>query len=173
MRLAAAPPTLDAALDSLSALHEFREVALSPDHAHVAWIETSPGKAENDRPNVSSSVYLKDLRDPAAPAKRVGDPAPMVQGLAWSQDGRLAFLSDAESHGQLQLYVVEKPGHGKARKIGNFEGYLADPHWSPDGKSIALLRIEGITRVARTYRGHGAGDRASSLRRPWSSAWRS
>jgi len=71
----------------------------------------------------------------------------MVQGLAWSQDGRLAFLSDADSHGQLQLYVVEKPGHGKPRKIGNFEGYLADPHWSHDGKSIALLRIEGITRV--------------------------
>ncbi len=71
----------------------------------------------------------------------------MVQGLAWSQDGRLAFLSDADSHGQLQLYVVEKPGHGKPRKIGNFEGYLAGPHWSHDGKSIALLRIEGITRV--------------------------
>ncbi len=72
-------------------------------------------------------------------AKRVGDPAPMVQGLAWSQDGRLAFLSDAESHGQMQLYVVDKPGRGKPRKIGNFEGYVADPHWSPDGKSIAVL----------------------------------
>ncbi len=71
----------------------------------------------------------------------------MAHGLAWSQDGRLAFLSDADSHGQMQLYVVDKPGHAKPRKVGNFEGYLGDPHWSPDGKSVALLRIEGITRV--------------------------
>jgi dipeptidyl aminopeptidase/acylaminoacyl peptidase len=129
----------------LSALHEFHEVALSLDHARVAWIEASPGKGESDRQTFA--VYVKDLSDPTSAAKRIGDPASRAQGLTWSQDGRLAFLSDAESHGQMQLYVVEKPGRGKARKIGNFEGYLGDAHWSPDGKSVALLRIEGITRV--------------------------
>jgi dipeptidyl aminopeptidase/acylaminoacyl peptidase len=142
--LTAAPVPLDAALDSLSALHEFHEAALAPDHARVAWIETAPAKSD-ERP--SSSVYLKDLREPSSPAKRIGDTAGRVQGLAWSQDGRLAFLSDAESHGQMQLYVVERPGHGKARKIGEMEGYVSDPHWSPDGKSIAVARIDGITRV--------------------------
>jgi dipeptidyl aminopeptidase/acylaminoacyl peptidase len=145
--LSAAPVGIDAALDSLSTLHEFREVALSPDHSRVAWIETSSAKGESDKPTVSVSVFLKDLRDPSAAPKRVGDPAAMVQGLAWSQDGRLAFLSDAEMHGQMQLYVVEKPGRAKARKVGQFEGYVGEPHWAPDGKSIAVVRIEGITRV--------------------------
>lgn len=109
----------------------------------MAWIESAP---KNEGSPSIVSVYVKDFGDTAA-AKRIGDVASMAQGLAWSQDGRLAFLSDAESHGQMQLYVVDKPGHGKPHQIGNFEGYIADPHWSPDGKSIAVLRIEGITRV--------------------------
>lgn len=143
--MAAAPPAIDAELDSLSALHEFSEVALSPDHMRVAWIETSPGKTADDRSTVS--VYIKDLRDPASAAKRIGDAAPSAEGLAWSQDGRLAFFSNAETHGQMQLYVVDKPGHGKAHKAGDFDGYVADPHWSPDGRSIAVLHIEGNARV--------------------------
>jgi len=145
LRLAGAPPSLDAALDSLSSLHEFHEVALSPDRQRVAWIETSPGKEASDPASVA--VYVKDLEDPSAAAKRIGDVAVRAQGLTWSPDGRLAFLSDADSHGQMQLYVMEKPGRGKVRKVGNFEGYVGDPHWSPDGQSIALLRIEGVTRV--------------------------
>ena len=145
LRLAAAVPSLDLALDSLSELHEFREVALSPDHSKVAWIETSPVKGEGSPANLS--VYIKELSDAGAGIKRVGDAAIRVQGLTWSQDGKLAFLSDADSHGQMELYVAEKPGHGKPHKVGNFEGYVGDAHWSPDGKSIAVLRIEGITRV--------------------------
>ena len=98
LRLSAAPSAVDAWLDSLNALHEYREVALSPDHARVAWIETSPGKTASDP--ATFAVYVKELRDPSYNGKHIGDAAPRVQGLTWSQDGRLAFLSDADSHGQ-------------------------------------------------------------------------
>jgi dipeptidyl aminopeptidase/acylaminoacyl peptidase len=151
--LVAAPPSPEAAQNSLFALHEFREVAISPDGVMVAWIESAPGKNENEPPSLS--VYVRDLRRnfslwnhaEYASAKRLGDPSSLAHGLAWSRDGRLAFLSDAESHGQMQLYVAEKPGRGKPRKIGEFKGYVEQPEWSPDGKSIALLEIEGSSRV--------------------------
>ena len=145
IRLAAAPSAIDAALESLNALHEFREVALSPDHSQVAWIETAPAKTEGEF--ASLSVYVKDLREAGSSAKRVGDSTIRVQGLTWSHEGRLAFVSDAESHGQMQLYVVDRPGHSKPHKVGDFQGYVGDPHWSPDGKNIALLLIEGVTRI--------------------------
>ncbi len=143
--LAAGPPSPDTAQNSLFALHEFREVAISGDGGKVAWIESVPGRMESDPPSVS--VYVKDLRDAGAGAKRAGDPGLVAQGLAWSQDGRLAFLSDADSHGQMQLYVADKPGRGKPRKIGELKGYVEQPQWSPDGKSIALLQIESSARV--------------------------
>lgn len=140
-----APAAPDAALNSLSALHEFRGVAISPDGGKVAWIESAPSKIESEPPSLS--VWVKDLHDAGVAAKRIGDPGPMARGLAWSQDGRLAFLSDADSHGQMQLYVLDKPGRGKPHKIGEFKGYIEQPQWSPDGNSIALLEIEGNGRV--------------------------
>jgi len=145
LTLVASPPAPDAAQNSLFALHDFREVAISPDGSKVAWIDSAPNKIEGEPP--SRSIYIKDLHDGGAGAKRIVDPGSMAQGLAWSMDGRLAFLSDADSHGQMQLYVAEKPGRAKPRKIGEFRGYLEQPQWSPDGKSIALLEIEGISRV--------------------------
>ncbi|HEY0783008.1 MAG TPA: S9 family peptidase, partial [Thermoanaerobaculia bacterium] len=75
---------------------------------------------------------------------------------AWSPDGKtLAFLSDAlameaatagqepDSAGQLQLYLAT-PG-GAPRKVTDLKGHLADPKWSPDGKTIALLFVANQT----------------------------
>ncbi|MBZ5552429.1 MAG: S9 family peptidase [Acidobacteriia bacterium] len=68
--------------------------------------------------------------------------------LAWSPDGhRLAFLSDQERKGQFQLYVVPTEG-GAARQLTHVKGLLVDPHWSPDGKAIAVLFTENLPRSA-------------------------
>src|SRR6185436_18711796 len=78
-----------------------------------------------------------------------GEGGPHVErDVAWSPDGsRLAFLSDREKAGQLQLYVAPTEG-GAARKLTSLDGAVAAPRWSPDGTAIALLYIESSARAA-------------------------
>ena len=145
LRVAQAGPSMESSLDALSTVRQFRDVAVSEDGHMAAWIESGQRNAASD--SRGAAVYVKDLRDAAAAPRRVGEPAENIQGLSWSLDGKLAFLSDADGPGQLELYVAERPGHSKPRKVTDVTGFLEGPQWSPDGKSIALLRIEGITRV--------------------------
>src|SRR6266571_2593847 len=133
-------PDLRAAMNSLLALREFREVAISPDGRRLAWVEQY------------SEIYVSDLGAPeSAPrrlnAARPGAP-PAGHDIAWSPDGsRLAFLSFAAEAGQLELYITDLGG-GAPVELTHLKGFLAEPKWSPDGKSIAVLFTENAPRAA-------------------------
>ena len=140
-----AGPGVDQTLDSLFSTHQFREVSVSPGGEFAAWVEASSekGSAESRR----SAIHVKDLRDSSSKPRRVSDSLASEHSPAWSKDGKLAFLSDAGSRDQLQLYVTDKPGHGGARKITHVTGYLDEPRWSPDGRQIAVLFIDNVPRI--------------------------
>ena len=95
---------------------------MSEDGGMVAWIETIPSKNGSD--SSRAAVFVKDLRDSSAAARTIMDGGESAQGLAWSRDGKLAFIANTDSEKQLQLYVAEKPGRGKPRKVTDVEGYL-------------------------------------------------
>jgi len=136
---AATRSSIDSLMEELSAVRRFTEAAVSPDGTRVAWVE-------------SLAISVTDLGPPAAPPWRMTkdtSAGPYVErDIAWSPDGsRLAFLSDWEKAGQLQLYVVAAGG-GAARKLTSLAGAVAQPRWSPDGTAIALLVIDGSARAA-------------------------
>jgi dipeptidyl aminopeptidase/acylaminoacyl peptidase len=129
---------VEPALAEISNTHRFLETAVSPDGAHLAYVEAMAA------PN-QSAVYL-------APRVRVtsgdGKMACDEHALAWSADGKqLAFLSDCAKKEQLELYVAPAEG-GAARQLTHLKGLLAGPKWSPDGQRIAILFTENLPHAA-------------------------
>jgi dipeptidyl aminopeptidase/acylaminoacyl peptidase len=140
---------LDNVIATLFATHNFQQAAISPDGNSVAWVEEVHSK--NGVISGSTVIYVKNLKS-GAPPKRIGagvaDSLHAESDIAWSPDSqRIAFLSDAAKKGQLQLYVINAAG-GAAKMLTNVKGFLANPGWSPDGKTIAILFTENATRAS-------------------------
>ncbi len=128
---------VEPALAEIAATRQFLEAKISPDGAHVAYVEAlQEGK---------SAIYL-------APRRRItagdGKASYDEHGVAWSPDGKqIAFLSDREKKEQLQLYIAPADG-GPARQVTHVKGLLDDARWSPDGKQVAILFTEDLPQRA-------------------------
>jgi dipeptidyl aminopeptidase/acylaminoacyl peptidase len=139
----AARPSIEQVLDTVTAAETFRGVALSPDGARVAWVEAVRDK--DGRPTQAGAVFMAGLAPAGGSAPRqvsagAGDPA-------WSPDGkRLAFVSDAAG-GEEQLFIAGfsdlTQREPKPRQVTHLHGHLSTPRFSPDGRSVAFLYIEG------------------------------
>jgi dipeptidyl aminopeptidase/acylaminoacyl peptidase len=142
-------PSIDDALNSLFAVHTFKQVAISPDGKRVAWVKPLQGKGQEATGN--RAIFVATLGSSAQPRRiSAGDGSAEYDehDIAWSPDSRkLAFLSDRESSGQLELYVSDSLGQA-ARKLTSLTGFLQSPSWSPDGKTLALLFTENAPRAA-------------------------
>ncbi len=138
--------SLDAALNQLAATHNFRQVAISPDGARVAWIENLHGPGGES--SGQTAIYVSGLAGKAAPrritASEDGDAT--ERALAWAPDShRLAFVSNAS--GRPELYVADLT-QSKPRQVTDLNAAFDDPRWSPDGTKLAVLVIENPPRAA-------------------------
>ena len=130
---------LDATLDSLAGAHGIRQVAISPDAQRVGWVV-----ADGPAPH---GIFVCSLASPASTQRRItagsADDASDEQEIAWSPDGReLAFLSNAGTPDQMQLYVAKVVG-GEARRLTDLRGSLDSPSWSK--RTGASLRTRPST----------------------------
>jgi dipeptidyl aminopeptidase/acylaminoacyl peptidase len=116
----------------------YGDVALSPDGANLAWVQSTAA-------TTLKQTYTRETSG-NAPAKLVNLPVTGERtdfDPAWSPDSKaLAFFSSAGEKEQRQLWMVNADGSGP-KKITNVNGYAARPRWSHDGKQIAFLYIRG------------------------------
>ena len=145
LTLAASPKE---SLDLAFATQQFSGTAISPDGRRIAWVE--PQKNPDRTESRATLLYLldPDAKTPRRVTAGDGQKRSAEQSLTWSPDGtQIAFLSDAVQAKQLQLYVAPAEG-GTPRVLTKFVGRPAQPRWSPDGRTLAVLLIEGSTRDA-------------------------
>lgn len=122
------------------------QVAVSPDGKHLAWVSGGRGGGEI---RVSP---IDDLSKFARITAAASGESCREASLTWSPDSQaLAFLSDCPegdaSAGQMNLYV-ERIDDSAARRLTEARGEIRAPAFSPDGKFIAFLYVEGATRPA-------------------------
>ncbi len=141
---AAQQPNVDRVVDAAFAVVQPGQAAIAPDGARVAWVQPM-------RPGRGSGIFVTTV--PPAPGlapRRItaGTGSHSEDEIAWAPDGRqLAFLSDAPSPGQDQVFVADVTS-GAARQLTHVTGYLSDLKWSSDGKTLAFLFIENAPRAA-------------------------
>ncbi len=147
---ALAAPTMREVLTALYGVHDLGSVGLSPTGEAVVWQESFHNARHLlDSPR-SNALYLQRLAGGAPVRITAGAPAASFdeENPVWSPDGRaIAFLSDARSSGQLQLFVAGADGR-HVRQIGRLNGNVARLTWSPDGRTVAFLYIAAAHRKA-------------------------
>jgi dipeptidyl aminopeptidase/acylaminoacyl peptidase len=102
-------------------------------------------------PLAHSAIFVADLEPGDKAPRRItagaGNAEAAEHSIAWSPDSdRLAFLSDQDKEGQLEVYVAPARG-GQSKRLTSVTGYVADPRWSPDGNRLGVLFTEGASQA--------------------------
>ncbi len=135
--LAPSSARLDGVLASQIRGRSIAQVAISPDGKRLAWLE-----AGEIRVAPLLNLDQSQIVTAASPGQLCN-----ASGIVWSPNSAaLAFLSDcADPGGQTDLYLSHLDGN-QVRRLTQLHGNVDAPAFSPDGKRIAFLYVQGATR---------------------------
>ena len=133
---------IEEVLKGISRGRSLAQVAISPDGKRLAWIEGTKGGAEIRVAPIGDLARFERVTAATKPEQHCRE-----GHIAWSPDAQsLVFFSDCANPGQSDLYMARQGS--PARRLTELKGYVEAPAFSPDGKSVAFLYVEGATRSA-------------------------
>lgn len=134
-------PRISALLSELGKAHSFRQTSLSPDGQRVAWLEAG---SDMDLEVVSVANPAEKRRLSIEEKANTGC---REASLAWSPDSReLAFFGSCGSSEETGLYLADVTANTAPHRLLGVKGYVENLNFSPDGRSLAFLYVEGATR---------------------------
>ncbi len=115
-----------------------RQFGISPDGKYFACLLTTPPESGSGASVLKIDMVSLDAG--AQPQTRLLDPDPRIKGhLSFTPDGK-ALVYAIRANGVENLWLQPLDG-SKPRQITNFTSELITAYqWSPDGKSIAMIR---------------------------------
>ncbi len=134
-------PRIAQLLDALNHVKTVRETALSPDGKFIVWNVGGRG---------GSDIELAPLDNPSA-ARRItacaADGKGQESNAVFSPDSRqLAFFSDCNADHKTAIYLADPTGSAAPHQLAELNGFAKEMQWSPDGKWLSFLYVEGATR---------------------------
>ncbi len=138
-------PRIARIIETLGQGRSIHETDLSPDGNSIAWNVSGPG----------GGIKVAPLNDPAHPrdiTACTGGAKGRESGMAWSPDSKhLAFFSDCTNEGKTgdkktAIFLADPASKSAPRLLAPLNGFAEELQWSPDGKAIGFLYVEGATR---------------------------
>ena len=131
-------PRIPAIIHSLEQVKSIRETQLSPDGNLIAWTVSGEG------------IVVAPLNNPSQ-TRHITACAEGVKGqedsLAWSPDSKtLAFFSNCTTDHKIAIFTDDITTSAAPHLLAQLNGYAKFLQYSPDGKYLSFLYVEGATR---------------------------
>jgi dipeptidyl aminopeptidase/acylaminoacyl peptidase len=134
-------PRVGQLMDALGQAEMIRETNLSPDGKLIVW---------NEAGHAGYGIQLATLPDARSPkhitACTSGGRGSESDAVFSPDSSKLAFFSDCTADHKTAIFVTDSAGSTQPRLLAEMNGYAHDLSWSPDGKQLSFLYVEGATR---------------------------